>query len=86
MFYLISWTALIAATVLFSLVTFFWALRNGQFEEQERARFMPLIDLPPPEKPLSFKRRPIELYVLSIGVISVGAALVACVLLGMQVL
>jgi cbb3-type cytochrome oxidase maturation protein len=83
MFYLVSWIALIAITVLFSLATFFWALRNGQFEDQERARFMPLIDLPPQEKPLTFKRRPIELYVLSLGVLSVGAALVACILLGM---
>jgi cbb3-type cytochrome oxidase maturation protein len=27
-----------------SLVVFFWALRNGQFKEQQRARFLPLED------------------------------------------
>ena len=25
-----------------SLVVFFWALKNGQFKEQQRARFLPL--------------------------------------------
>lgn len=27
-----------------SLVTFFWALKNGQFQDQQRARFLPLRD------------------------------------------
>jgi cbb3-type cytochrome oxidase maturation protein len=27
-----------------SLLVFFWALRNGQFREQQRARFLPLRD------------------------------------------
>jgi len=27
-----------------SLVVFFWALKNGQFREQQRARFLPLED------------------------------------------
>jgi cbb3-type cytochrome oxidase maturation protein len=27
-----------------SLVVFFWALRNGQFKEQQRARYLPLED------------------------------------------
>jgi len=85
MFYLISWTVLICATLLFSLLTFFWALKSGQFDDQERARFFPLIDLPA-EKPVTVKRRPIELYVLAICGLSVGAALVACIVLGMQFL
>ncbi|MDA8139355.1 MAG: cbb3-type cytochrome oxidase assembly protein CcoS [Desulfobacteraceae bacterium] len=25
-----------------SLITFFWALKNGQFQEQQRARYIPL--------------------------------------------
>ena len=29
-----------------SLVVFFWALRRGQFKDQERARFLPLEDEP----------------------------------------
>ena len=27
-----------------SLLAFFWALKNGQFKEQQRARFLPLED------------------------------------------
>jgi nitrogen fixation-related uncharacterized protein len=25
-------------------VVFFWALKNGQFKDQQRARFLPLVD------------------------------------------
>ena len=29
-----------------SLVVFFWALKNGQFKDQQRARFLPLEEEP----------------------------------------
>jgi len=29
-----------------SLAVFFWALKNGQFKDQKRARFLPLEDEP----------------------------------------
>jgi cbb3-type cytochrome oxidase maturation protein len=29
-----------------SLVVFFWALNNGQFRDQQRARYLPLHDVP----------------------------------------
>ena len=29
-----------------SLGVFFWALKSGQFKEQQRARFLPLKDMP----------------------------------------
>ena len=29
-----------------SLLVFFWAVRNGQFKDQQRARFLPLRDEP----------------------------------------
>jgi cbb3-type cytochrome oxidase maturation protein len=31
-----------------SLLVFFWALKNGQFRDQARARFLPLQHEPPP--------------------------------------
>ena len=34
--------AYMAAGFLISLVVFFWALNNGQFKDQQRARFLPL--------------------------------------------
>lgn len=38
--------AYMSAGFVISLVVFFWALRNGQFKEQRRARFLPLEDAP----------------------------------------
>jgi cbb3-type cytochrome oxidase maturation protein len=34
--------AYMAAGFIISLVVFFWALNNGQFKDQQRARFIPL--------------------------------------------
>jgi len=36
--------AYMALGFVISLVVFFWALKNGQFKEQQRARFLPLED------------------------------------------
>ncbi len=47
-----------------SLLAFFWALKNGQFKEQKRARFLPLEDeQEPPVKRVS-KIKPYEIYTL----------------------
>ena len=35
--------AYMAAGFIISLVVFFWALNSGQFKDQQRARFLPLI-------------------------------------------
>jgi cbb3-type cytochrome oxidase maturation protein len=53
-----------------TLIVFFWALNNGQFKEQQRARYLPLHDAPDPPtaKPSRFIR-------LEIGVLFVLAAL-----------
>lgn len=43
--------AYITIGLVISLALFFWALRNGQFQDQQRARFLPLRDdggAPPP--------------------------------------
>jgi cbb3-type cytochrome oxidase maturation protein len=37
-----------SAGFLISLVVFFWALNNGQFKDQQRARFIPLENDPNP--------------------------------------
>ncbi|MCJ7683433.1 MAG: cbb3-type cytochrome oxidase assembly protein CcoS [Desulfobacteraceae bacterium] len=34
-----------------SLLVFLWALKNGQFKDQRRARFLPLEDDPEPAAP-----------------------------------
>ncbi len=36
--------AYIGIGLIISLIVFFWALKNGQFQDQQRARFLPLRD------------------------------------------
>jgi cbb3-type cytochrome oxidase maturation protein len=70
MFYF-AWIILVAAGLLASLGVFLWALRTGQFFDQERARYLPLSDpypLPPVENPSKLSR---EVYAL-ILVIGIG--------------
>ena len=47
-----------------SLLAFFWALKNGQFKDQKRARFLPLTDEqdPPLKQASNMKRH--EIYAL----------------------
>jgi cbb3-type cytochrome oxidase maturation protein len=47
-----------------SLVVFLWALKRGQFKDQERARFLPLEDEPEPAKVTVTKFNRIEGYAL----------------------
>jgi cbb3-type cytochrome oxidase maturation protein len=47
-----------------SLLAFFWALKNGQFKEQQRARFLPLEDEQEPPVQRVSKIKPYEIYTL----------------------
>ena len=38
--------AYIVIGISISLLVFFWAVKNGQFQDQQRARFLPLRDEP----------------------------------------
>jgi cbb3-type cytochrome oxidase maturation protein len=42
MSYYLPWILLLAAGLGASFAGFFWALRNGQFSDQDRARYLPL--------------------------------------------
>jgi cbb3-type cytochrome oxidase maturation protein len=63
-----------------SLLVFFWAVKSGQFQDQQRARFLPLRDEPDhsPVKASRFGR--LELYGLFFLAL-VGLAMSATVLL-----
>lgn len=67
-----------------SLAVFFWALKNGQFKDQKRARFLPLEDehKPPAAKISTFHRY--EAYVLVLlalaGLAASGAVLIFALL------
>jgi cbb3-type cytochrome oxidase maturation protein len=55
--YYLPWLLLIVVSLWVSLAAFFWALKHGQFSEQERARYLPLRSeicpplVPHPSKP-----------------------------------
>ena len=53
-----------AAGFIISLIVFFWALNSGQFRDQQRARFIPLLGetAATPVKASRFAR--IEIYIL----------------------
>ncbi len=48
--------------LIISLVFFFWALKKGQFKDQQRARFLPLEDEPEQTKTVVTKFNRIETY------------------------
>jgi cbb3-type cytochrome oxidase maturation protein len=68
----IGWITLVVISLLISLLAFLWGLRTGQFSDQSRARYLPLVK----DHPLSSPKNPgnitIEVYVL---LIIVGIAL-----------
>jgi cbb3-type cytochrome oxidase maturation protein len=68
MFYL-GWLMLIAVGVGVSIGVFVWALKTGQFTDQQRARYLPLqneqLELPQEQSP----RLPAEVYALILIVI-----------------
>jgi cbb3-type cytochrome oxidase maturation protein len=40
----LAFILLVASTIWIGLLAFFWALDNGQFSDQNRARYLPLTD------------------------------------------
>jgi cbb3-type cytochrome oxidase maturation protein len=71
MFYYFPWILLMAASLLASLALFIWALKRGQFSDQDRARYLPLrheLSLPKVKDPAGLS---LEVYVL-LGTLAVG--------------
>jgi nitrogen fixation-related uncharacterized protein len=42
--YAVSWLGLVTISLAISLAAFVWALNHGQFNEQQRLRYLPLRD------------------------------------------
>jgi nitrogen fixation-related uncharacterized protein len=63
-----------------TLIVFTWALNNGQFKEQQRARYLPLHEAPdpPPAKPSRFIR--LQIFVL-FAMAALGLAASAAVII-----
>lgn len=67
-----------------TLVVFFWALKNGQFKDQQRARFLPLEEEPAskPVKITAFGRYEVlALSFLAVAGLSASAAVLIFALL-----
>ncbi len=75
MFY-IGWIVLTATGILTSIWVFVWALRTGQFSEQGRARYLPLMDEIPAPHVVNPSKLSIEVYVL-LGVFGIGIVAMA---------
>ena len=77
--YLPLWIILVAFSLWFTLMAFFWGLQSGQFSDQERARFLPLRDTQPQPVVKNPAKLTLEVYVMmSIGLmilLSLAAAL-----------
>ncbi len=66
--YLPLWIILVAFSLWFTLMAFFWGLQSGQFSDQERARFLPLRDTQPQPAVKNPAKLTVEVYVMmSIG-------------------
>lgn len=75
----IAWLSLIATGIGTSIIVFLWALKNGQFSDQGRARYLPLgeeVSLSPVE---ASKRLPREVYaliiIIALGILSIASTI-----------
>jgi len=71
----VAWLSLIAAGIGTSIMVFLWALKNGQFADQGRARYLPLGEELPLGSVEVSKRLPVEVYaliiIITLGILSI---------------
>jgi len=79
-------TVYIVVGLTLSLLVARWALRNGQFRDQQRARFLPLEEGPDPQRLPATRASAYEIYALAIiataGLLTSGALLAVSLLSG----
>jgi len=79
--YALSWFGLVGISLAISLLAFVWALKTGQFTEQQRLRYLPLRGeefAPPDQTPAGL---PVEVKVLiGIGLVVGGIYLATVVI------
>ncbi len=71
----IAWLSLIAVGIGISIMVFLWALKNGQFADQARARYLPLGEEVPLSPAEVSRRLPAEVYaliiIITLGILSI---------------
>jgi len=75
--------AYIVVGFVISLAAFYWAVRSGQFSHQQRARFLPLVGVPPMPAARTTRWNRFEIYALFslavAGVLCIAAVLIFAV-------
>lgn len=75
----LAWLSLIAVGIGISIMVFLWALKNGQFSDQARARYLPLGEELPLRPAEVCKRLPREVYALiiivALGILSIASTI-----------
>ncbi len=67
----LGWITLVLLSLWVSLLAFFWALRNGQFSDQARARYLPLTGEHTLAMPKNAHKLTVEVYVL-LGIVAIA--------------
>ena len=78
--YYLPWTILVVISLWVSLMGFIWALKSGQFSDQDRARYLPLRDeihFTRVQNPAKFS---VEVYVL-LTILGIGCTIFLLVLI-----
>jgi cbb3-type cytochrome oxidase maturation protein len=80
-----EWVSLVLISLWVSFVAFMWGLRSGQFRDQERARYLPLVgELADAPKVNTPSRAPVTIYVLAAIAITGFFILAIPVVLGLS--
>ena len=68
------WLVYLFSGTLMAVLTLLWAVRGRQFEEQDRARYIPLATLTPAELAAPVRRAPRSARLAILGIVAVGVA------------
>jgi cbb3-type cytochrome oxidase maturation protein len=82
--YFMGWTILLAISLGTGLAMFVWAMRSGQFAEQDRARYLPLADGEGTPPWRSSNGRPPELYAMAVVLVLGLMAMIGAILLTLR--
>jgi nitrogen fixation-related uncharacterized protein len=71
------WLGYVVTGTLMAVLTLAWALRTRQFDDQDRARYLPLVGLPPNQAEAGRGARPHRASVAPAAILVAGAVVLA---------